>query len=119
MLFCRQRHFSLEDYNDLIMESSNSNASIDNSTDDNNMMINGGSDDQPTSATITSFANLGKFFSNFNSSPLSRRNSFSTVTQGVGAKFVNNDSTKPYNGEYRKLSSTTYFKITNYWIFYE
>merc|ERR1719510_1428762 len=94
----RQRHFSLEDYNDLIMESSNSNASIDNSTDDNNMMINGGSDDQPTSATITSFANLGKFFSNFNSSPLSRRNSFSTATQGVGAKFVNNDSTKPYNG---------------------
>jgi len=93
----RQRHFSLEDYNDLIMESSNSNTSIDNSTDDNNMMINGVSDDHPTSA-ITSFANLGKFFSNFNSSPLSRRNSFSVANQGGGAKFGNNDYTKPYNG---------------------
>ena len=102
--FCRQRHFSLEDYNDLIMESSNSNASIDNSTDDNNMMMmNGGINDQPTSnsstAAITSFANLGKFFSNFNnSSPLSRRNSFST-NNFAGTKFGNNDSMKPYNGK--------------------
>merc|ERR1719414_2395533 len=99
----RQRHFSLEDYNDLIMESSNSNASIDNSTDDNNMMMNGGiNDQQPTSnsstAAITSFANLGKFFSNFNSSsPLSRRNSFST-NNFAGNKFGNTDSIKPYNG---------------------
>ena len=98
--FCRQRHFSLEDYNDLIMESSNSNASIDNSTDDNNMMMNGGINDQPTSnsstAAITSFANLGKFFSNFNSSsPLSRRNSFST-NNFAGNKF---DSIKPCNGK--------------------
>lgn len=86
----RQRHFSLEDYNDLIMESSNSNASIDNS--------GGGSDDhQHTTSTITSFANLGNFFSNFNSSPLSRRNSFSTGSQAVGAKFGNNDY-KPFNG---------------------
>ena len=98
--FHRQRHFSLEDYNDLIMESSNSNASIDNSTDDNNMMMNGGINDQPTSnsstAAITSFANLGKFFSNFNSSsPLSRRNSFST-NNFAGNKF---DSIKPCNGK--------------------
>ena len=73
------------------MESSNSNASIDNS--------GGGSDDhQHTTSTITSFANLGNFFSNFNSSPLSRRNSFSTGSQAVGAKFGNNDY-KPFNGK--------------------
>merc|ERR1719264_2308587 len=79
----RQRHFSLEDYNDLIMESSNSNTSIDNSTDDNNMItLNGGVDDHNPTSAITSFANLGKFFSNFNSSPLSRRNSFSVANQG-------------------------------------
>ena len=82
------------------MESSNSNTSIDNSTDDNNMItINGGVDDPNPTSAITSFANLGKFFSNFNSSPLSRRNSFSVANQGFGAKFGNNDYTKPYNGK--------------------
>ena len=102
VIFFRQRHFSLEDYNDLVMESSNSNASIDNSIDDNNMMINGGSNDPPTS-TITSFANLGKFFSNFNSSPLSRRNSFSTANHGGGVKCSNNDSMKPFIGKLKTL----------------
>ena len=98
------------------MESSNSNASIDNSTDDNNMMMNGGiNDQQPTSnsstAAITSFANLGKFFSNFNSSsPLSRRNSFST-NNFAGNKF---DGIKPYNGKsflIDHLNRTNLFKF--------
>lgn len=102
----RQRHFSLEDYNDLVMESSNSNASNENSNDDNNMMMlvnGGGGDTNPTSSTsaLTSFANLGKFFSNFSSSPLSRRNSFSATTnnqQAGGEKCNNEDTLKSFIG---------------------
>merc|ERR1712223_2104022 len=71
------------------------------------MLVNGGGGDStnPTSSAsaLTSFANLGKFFSNFSSSPLSRRNSLSATTNnqqqaGSGEKCNNDDTLKSYIG---------------------